>query len=84
MEKIRKDKVIRSQKSKVNPGKVRVNLEKVNVKPGKAEAEKAKKIQTLKIVYLSKKQQGLILQLGESATPGPFLPVVKTCITQGR
>nr|GEY07965.1 hypothetical protein [Tanacetum cinerariifolium] len=38
MEKIEKDKVIRSQKSKVNPGKVKV-------KPDKAEAEKAKKIQ---------------------------------------
>nr|GEU88858.1 retrovirus-related Pol polyprotein from transposon TNT 1-94 [Tanacetum cinerariifolium] len=38
MEKIKKDKVIRSQKLKVNPGKVKV-------KPNKAEAEKAKKIQ---------------------------------------
>nr|GEY40038.1 integrase, catalytic region, zinc finger, CCHC-type, peptidase aspartic, catalytic [Tanacetum cinerariifolium] len=53
MEKIRKDKVIRSRKSKVKargqqkstPGKSKVYPDNVKVKPDKAKAEKTKKIQ---------------------------------------
>nr|GEW94618.1 hypothetical protein [Tanacetum cinerariifolium] len=63
MEKIKKDKVIRSPRStKVNPGKVKVNPRKVKVKPDKAEAEKEKKIQfkgpkMLKWLWKNKKDE---------------------------
>nr|GEW02172.1 ribonuclease H-like domain-containing protein [Tanacetum cinerariifolium] len=80
MEKIEKDKVIRSRKSKAksqSPRSTKVNLGKVKVKPGKAEAEKAKKIQFQGLKLSSPKScinqrisQGLILKFMESATPG--------------
>nr|GFB10419.1 hypothetical protein [Tanacetum cinerariifolium] len=57
--------------------KVKVNRGKVKVIPDKSEAEKAKKIQfkglklsSLKSCINQRIQQGLILQLWESATPG--------------
>nr|GEU46116.1 hypothetical protein [Tanacetum cinerariifolium] len=70
MEKIEKDKSHSKPKVKVNPRKVKVI-------PDKAKAEKAKKIQFKGLKLSSPKscinqriQQGLILQLGESTTPG--------------
>nr|GEV80896.1 reverse transcriptase domain-containing protein [Tanacetum cinerariifolium] len=78
MEKIKKDKVIQSQKSKVKargqqkstPRKSKSNPTKPKQKKQRKYNLRDQKYQTLKVVLHSKKQQWLILQLRESATLG--------------